>query len=489
MSLSAGGIGSGLDVNSLVSQLVNAEALRFQPKAALQSEYKSRLSLYGTIKSNLAELGDFANKIRGLAKGSLTTTISDPTVLNASLTTNTNSSYTIRSTQLASRQSVQTDTYATGLIDSGGGVQINNASLTITVGSIASAANGNTDGNNGRAFTAGTAYTLNDITSDATGKFTLEEIRDKINAKAGLKDKVEAVVEDVDGGGKRLVIQSKLSGAADAFSVSGGTNGLAALNFDPSAINANGNITQTQGAKDAKLRINGVGYASATNEFSNPVSGLNLTLLKVDANNVTVTGTFGTDNAAIKSALSEFVTAYNKTVGNLKANQEKGAKLNRDQVPGRIEGGIRSLLNSKVSVTSNNVTSDKSMTDYGLSISKEGILSFSSSKYDAAIAGDPDAGIKFFGDSAASPADSGLFTKLATFLTNAIGSNGILTQRNNSLNSAIARIETERSRFSARIDRLEERLFKQFTALDASLSGLQSTQNLLAQRLGALQQQ
>ena len=125
---------------------------------------------------------------------------------------------------------------------------------------------------------------------------------------------------------------------------------------------------------------------------------------------------------------------------------------------------------------------------HGLSISKEGILSFSSSKYDAAIAGDPDAGIKFFGNSATSPADNGLFTKLATFLTDAVGTNGILTQRNNSLNSAIARIETEKTRFSARIDRLEERLFKQFTALDTSLAGLQSTQNLLAQRLGALQQ-
>lgn len=65
MAISAPGVGSGLDVNSIVSQLV---AIEKQPLTQLQSKattFQSQLSLYGKVKSQASALGDAAALLAG----------------------------------------------------------------------------------------------------------------------------------------------------------------------------------------------------------------------------------------------------------------------------------------------------------------------------------------------------------------------------------------------------------------------------------------
>ena len=63
MAIQSTGIGSGLDVNSIISQLL---AIESRPLARLQetaSTTQTQLSTYGALKSRIAALGDAAEKL------------------------------------------------------------------------------------------------------------------------------------------------------------------------------------------------------------------------------------------------------------------------------------------------------------------------------------------------------------------------------------------------------------------------------------------
>ena len=65
MAISAPGVGSGLDVNSIVTQLVAIEKQPLQQLQAKASTFQAQLSLYGKVKSQTSELGDAAALLAG----------------------------------------------------------------------------------------------------------------------------------------------------------------------------------------------------------------------------------------------------------------------------------------------------------------------------------------------------------------------------------------------------------------------------------------
>ncbi|HEX4916577.1 MAG TPA: flagellar filament capping protein FliD [Limnobacter sp.] len=459
MALSASGLGSGLNINALVGQLINQERAKFNPKAAKQADFRERISQFGLLKSNLASLQDAAKKIRDLASGSQKTTNSDPTVLDVTLQNNTIGNYEFNVTSLAGRQAIQSKTYTNGTIADGGSA---NAVLSFDLDPL----------NN-----AGVDFTVNVASSG--GQYSLTDIANAINAKTGLKDAVQARVETLAGTSeKRLVIESKNTGAAQAFSITSDVPALNVLRFNASKPNQNADVTRTQQATDASVTINGQQFKSATNQFNNTISGISFTALKEGM--TTVTGSFGIDNATLKTRITDFVAAYNKTVGFLKQAQGKDAKLGREALPGQAELGIRRVLAEGAL--------GQSMADYGLKIDKDGVMVFAdTAKFDAMVQANPNSAVEFFSGNASDP--NGLLKNLDTYLTDFTKTGGPLALRNDSLNAAIRRIDDDRLRFDQRVGRLEKSLFKQFTALDASLASLQASQNLLSQRLGALQAQ
>ncbi|MBX6394025.1 MAG: flagellar hook-associated protein, partial [Burkholderiales bacterium] len=51
MAISASGIGSGLDIESIISQLMAVEQRPLQQLAAKEASYQAKLSAYGSLKS------------------------------------------------------------------------------------------------------------------------------------------------------------------------------------------------------------------------------------------------------------------------------------------------------------------------------------------------------------------------------------------------------------------------------------------------------
>ena len=378
--VSAPGIGSGLDVNGIVGQLMAAER---QPLIALSKQeaaYTQKLSAFGQMRGALAS---FQNALQGLASGgrfqALSATSSDSQVLTASAGGKAvPASYQIETTQLAQQHKLASAGYASvnDVVGSG--------TLTIQFGTYDSGAN---------TFTANADKATKNITIAPAGN-TLAGIRDAINAaNAGV---TATIVNDGSAAGNKLVLTSADSGAANSLKISvaddDGTpldgGGLSALAYDPTAVAGSGkNLGQTAAAQDALLKIDGIAVRQSTNTVKNAIDGVTLNLAQTNAGKA-LTLTVSRDTKAVTDAVQAFVKAYNDasgTIRKLTAFNGPGATngvLLGDATARTIQTQLRGLLNAPVDSGGALTT----LSQIGVSFGKDGTLALDSTKLDTAIA-------------------------------------------------------------------------------------------------------
>lgn len=377
--LSSPGIGSGLDVNGIVSQLMASERL---PLAALTKQevaYTQKLSAFGQVRSALAT---FQTALKDLSSGSkfqaLSSTSSNTAVLSASASGKaTPASYQIEVQQLAQQQKLASSGYAATNDVVGSGT------LNIQFGTYDGGLN---------TFTANAEKTTKSITIDPANS-TLAGIRDAINAaKAGVS---ATIVNDGSAAGNRLVLTSTDSGAANSLKISVtdddsnglDASGLSALAFDPTATLGSGkNLSQKAAALDALLEIDGIAVKQSTNTVKNAIDDVTLNLAQTNVGGK-LTLTVGRDTKTITDAVQAFVTSYNGASGTLKtltkfngAGATNGVLLG-DSTARAIQVQMRNLLNTSV----NSGGALTTLSQVGVSFGSDGTLSLDSAKLNAAI--------------------------------------------------------------------------------------------------------
>lgn len=377
--LSSPGIGSGLDVNGIVSQLMAAER---QPLTALikqEAVYTQKLSAFGQVRGALAS---FQGALQDLGSGSkfqaLSATASDATVLSASASgTATPGSYQIEVSQLAQQQKLASSGYATTDAVVGSGT------LTIQFGTYDSGLN---------SFTANADKATKSIAIDPANN-TLSGIRDAINAaNAGV---TATIVNDGSTAGNRLVLTSADSGAANSLKISvtdddgNGLDGsgLSALAYNPTAAAGSGkNLGQVAAAQDALLKIDGIAVKQSTNTVKNAIDGVTLNLVQTNVGKA-LTLTVSRDIKTVTDAVQAFVNAYNNANGTLKkltAFNGPGAQngiLLGDSTARTIQTQMRGLLNTSVDSGGALTT----LSQIGVSFGSDGTLSLDSAKLNTAI--------------------------------------------------------------------------------------------------------
>nr|HMM68448.1 flagellar filament capping protein FliD [Dokdonella sp.] len=275
--LSAAGLGSGLDINSLVSQLVAAERAPQQTTIDSQrSKITTQVSALGSLKSSLSTLRDaLAGLKSGAAFQARTAVSANTSILTASATSASSASrYAIEVVQLAEAGKSVSASY------SGSSAVVGTGTLSISVGTA----------------------TL-DLNIDS-GSNTLAGIRDAINGASNNPGISASIVNG--SGGAQLVLSANQSGLANAFSVtaSGGDGGLDTLVAG---------LTQARPARDAIVRIDSVEVSAATNQISTAIDGVTLNLAQAQPGQ-TVALEVAVDRGAIRSSLDSFVNAYNSYV-------------------------------------------------------------------------------------------------------------------------------------------------------------------------------
>ena len=373
-AISSTGIGSGLDVSSLVTKLMSIER---QPETLMDNktaDFKAKLSAYGQVSSALATLQSAAGSLSGLqVLRGVSATVADSSLASASASAGTAAgTYALEVQKLAQAQSLASSPYASTLTTVGSGT------LTIDFGAYS-----------GGAFSADASKPSATITIGA-GQDSLSGVRDAINAaKAGV---TASIVND--GSGQRLVLASQYTGASGAMRISvvdadldnTDTAGLSALAYDAST-GGTANLTQATAAQDAKAVVNGITVTSATNSLSGAIEGVTLNLAKASPGTST-TVTVARNTASAAAAVQSFVSAYNtansmlSSLSAYNAETKTSAVLQGDSTVRSLQARLRATIGTTVA----NSTGYGSLSEIGIAFQKDGSLVINSTKLNAALA-------------------------------------------------------------------------------------------------------
>ncbi|HUX82040.1 MAG TPA: flagellar filament capping protein FliD [Halothiobacillus sp.] len=450
--ISFSGLGSGLDIQGIVTQLVSAEgAPQQQILTNRQTSFNATLSALGQLKSGLSSVQTAADALRNLDTfRTRTATVSDSTILNASAIPGTAlGTYQVEVDQLATAQKQASTGFAAATSTVGSGT------LNFSVG--------------------GSAFSVSVAATD-----TLTNIRDNINAASGNKG-VQASIINVDNGTggtvSKLVFTSLNTGSSNAVTVSAVDSD--GNNTDASGLSqlASNNLTQISAAQDSIIKIDGNQVTSASNSVSSAVTGLTLNLTKaVVGTNVAVT--VGADTSPITTALQTLVTNYNQyqttnaglTSYDPTANQ--AGPLLGDATANGVNNALRSLMGQNYTTGSTTV---QNLADIGIQVDKNGVMTLDTTKLNQALTTDPNAVKTMLTDST-----NGLSAKVDNVLNPYLQYNGILDSRTQSINTQLQSITKQQSDLQARLNQYQTSLMAQFTAMDAYVAQMNSSMSFLA---------
>lgn len=473
-TISSPGVGSNLDVKTIVSQLMAVEKQPLTALAKKEASFQAKLSAFGSLKSVLSSFQAAAQTLNlSSTYSSVKASVADTAILGASVSgAATAGTYNIEVKNLAQSQKLISSSYAATSTVTGSGT------LTIDIGAYGGTAPDPV------SFTPKAGSTATSITIDSSNN-TLEGVRDAINkANAG----VSATIIN-DGTGNRLSITSKETGTANAIRIgvaeSGGA-GLAQLAYDAST-GGTSNLTQNVEARDAVIKVDGITITKPGNKITDAIQGVTLTLTKETEPNVTTKLTLAQDNATVKAALENFVKSYNavnKQISDSTAyNSTTGSAsiLTGDATTRSIQAQLRNAMSAAVSGAPAGMSV---LSDVGISFQKDGTLSLDSAKLDKVLA-DPLKDVsKLF---SSSDTVTGLGARLNTLVSGMIfGSDAILNGRIDGINTSIKSIGTQMTAQNIRLATIEKRYNAQFSALDTAISRMMSTSTFLTQQLDAL---
>lgn len=450
-TISSLGVGSGLDVNSIITQLM---AIEKQPLTNLQtagSKIQSQISEVGKIKSALSTFRDVATKLASADFWKTTTGSSSSSAV--SITTSSSASaaqYSVDVTSLAAAQTIAAPAAASSTATLGSG--------TLTIQRAASGA------------------TPVEVTIEATD--TLAGIRDKINA-AGAG--VTASILN-DGTGARLVMRANDTGTDNAFSTTVSGTGLDGLAFD--AGTGTGGATLSQAAANAAATINNLPVTSQSNTLADVLDGVTLTLNAVTGGvpaNVAVTA----DTETLKKKLNEFATAYSSLAALIKTDTKYDASTKK---AGVLQGdssivGIQNQLRAMLTSTSGASSAYARLSDAGFEIQQDGSLSVNSSKLDKALANLPELSKLFSNSSLTDATQDGFGKRFRVLAGGMLGIDGVMTSRSEALSAKLDRNADAQERMQTRLDQTQARLEKQYSALDTQMAKLNSLNTYVTQQV------
>ena len=451
MAITASGLGSGLDVKSLVDQLVSAERTPAATRLATQeAKATSQLTAIGKLKSTLATFQDAVGKLADIdVFQKRKATVSDGERLAATVTSAaTPASYEVEVHNLASAHRLVSQAFASDSTIVGEG------QLRITSG-------------------AGTMQI--EITP---ANNTLAGIRDAINASAGNPGVRASIVTGADGA--HLILSATSTGASRAITVDAVAGGspLEVLEYGPGTTNA---MTQAVTASDASATIDGLAVTSPTNSITTAIPGVTIDLLKAEPG-VPVRLDVAYDQDAARQTLGKFVDAYNAVVSTINgltaynADTKTAGPLLGDAATRGIRNALRDALGHSVGDPQD---AFRTLAEIGVSSDVKGNLSLDSSKFDKAVATDFDAVGRVL-----ARGQDGIAVRMKTAVDDFLGNDGRIQAREKTLKDQLSDIGTRRSALDARMDQVRGRYQKQFLALDTLMSQLTQTSSFLAAQLG-----
>lgn len=460
---SSTGLGTGMDITSVVSALVNAQTAGKQEQITnLKTSENARLS---AVSSLTTALGDFQiaigklNTTTGFA--GLTATSSDSAVATASVSSGaTAGTYSLEVKSLAKASKVATNAVTSS-------TTYNAGSLTLTKGS--------------------STYSI----SVADGA-SLSNIRDSINKQSSTTGVSANLITGSDGK-SQLVLSSTTTGADSGITLAG-SSGLEDLNIDASTADSStrkGSILIA--GTDASYTLDGIALTSSSNTIESAVSGLSFTLLKAGTSDspTTSTLTVGANTDTLKSNVQSFVDAYNTLITSVNSltkittttaddgtTSTSSAALASDSMTRTLVNKLQSTLFGSSSNSGNLTT----LSQLGITVTTSGTLSVDSTKLNKGIAANTADIQNFF-----TAKSTGLINKLDSAVNvYTKSSTGLLAQQTSTIKSTLTNLTAQQTTLNSRQAKLTDILTAKYNAMDTLVAKLNSTSSSVLTTLNAL---
>lgn len=431
---------SGIDVQTVVAELMQVER---QPEAQIQqqqSDISQQISLLSGISNDLQSLYTATNSLRDIDSGlnAKTATSSRSDIVTATAdTTATVGNHTVTVTNLATVSSSYSDVVPAG-------TQFGGAEIDVAYGDPNSPSS-------------------TDKIMVPAGDNSLQQVASYINSSSyGV---TATVVTDAQG--SRLALTSKTSGAAGNLTVTS-----TALNFHQGTAGVN-----------AQLTVDGVPMDSATNTITTALPGVTLDLANT-APGTPVTITVAADTSQATQAINTFVSAYNTVINDI--NSQFTLDANAQEGPLAGNSGLRSLQNQLLNAISYSVSGTGqyvNLQSMGIEMQDDGTLQVNSKVFNDAVSNHYQDVQNFF--QSLSPQGFGSFfgTQMMQMTDVTQGPIALaitgLQQTNQSLTNDI-------NDFEARMIPLQQQLTQQYSALNATLQAYPLLIQQVSQQLDSL---
>jgi flagellar hook-associated protein 2 len=468
MAISSTGVGSGLDVKSIVSQLVAIEKKPLETLQTKATNFKSQLSLYGTVKSQVSALGDAAAVLASANGWNAQKAHSSSAAVSVSAGAAAKSvALSVEVERLALAQTAASASLAANPAGLGA-----SGVLNIEFGSWSDAA----------TPVFGAPVSSISVTIAAADK--LSDIASKINAASS---NVTATVLK-DGPNERLVIRSKNTGADAGFRLDTPADpGLSVLGFtnpDKLVTELSPAAFSGQAPVNAKIKVNGVSIESATNNIVDVTPGVNLQLNQKTTSPAEIT--VANDPDAIQKNIENFVEAYNalnKTLADATkymAATKVAGPLQGDSTTVGLQNTLRAILGSSTTGATIAGTTSPRLSDVGIERQTDGSLKINATKLTSAKQDMANLEALFSKKDDADSKNSGFGLKIRDFSRGLLAFDGAIANKSKAIEGSLNRNADDQDRVTARAARVEAQLYRQYSALDAqmaTLNGLSSYVN------------
>ncbi|RUO29896.1 hypothetical protein CWE12_07960 [Aliidiomarina sedimenti] len=455
MAMTSLGVGSGIDLDGMVRQLVQLERQGKESRLVERTrDAESNISAVGKLKSSMTELVDALDSLsRERDLNARSATIAGQDEDNPFFTANANqraatSNYNIQINQVASGSRMQSASFANSTDPQATGA----GSLT---------------------FSAGGDNTFDVDVEDGA---SLSDIADAINRSDSNFGVTASVINT--GTESFLVFDSTVTGDGNDLSIT--ANGVGGLDGLTDA-----NLTERKAAQGAIMTVDGIEVRSDSNTFDNAIEGVSITAERETGVDDEPKLTVEVDEESVRGMVDDFVSAYNGLVDEI-------AKLTEYVPEGKSgpligDSMVRSIRSRMASIISTPIEGGgdfNSLYQMGIVTDNDGKIEFDprnigggtgTQRFDQSLAQNFDGMVELLSG------ENGIATQLRDVTREYTQSQGLLDGRTNVYESQKQMVDNEREQFERYMEQYESNLRQRFGSLDQNIARMSSSLNFLTQ--------
>ena len=532
MSITFGGLATGLDTNAIVDQLMALERMPINRLQSDKSYFEARQAAYITFDGNLR---GFQSRIEQLGssdvlrKKSVSASREDFLSVSAGVDALPGTNYQVEVVSLAQVQKNVSEGYSSKSDQNFGVGELTltvgeNDPVTITVDEtnnslegIMQAINDADAGVNASIINDGTdnpyrlVLTGENVATDFSMTSTLPSFNGDVSAQLQAGGFSSQSADFFGGGtldlstGETITLSESANSLTDimtAINAETGTTGVTAsivadgdnfvLALDNGATITTTNfsggydslgVVETQAATQAHIRVDTIDIYSDSNTLTEAIPGLSLDLTSAEEGTMTSISV-SLDEAAIKSQVEDFVKGYNDVMSFIssqsKSEDTDAGILGSDPGMNAVKRRLQGLLTTTIDNTGNY----SALSQLGLETQKDGTIIIDGETLTDAIHNNLDSVEKLLvgeGDT------EGVAVRFQDYLEGMTDSvDGLLASSKTSTEATVSRIDDRIEQLEMRLVKKEETMRAKFTALETLISGMNSQSDFLTQQLDML---